>query len=165
MIKQRTSSWHYQYIFISKRPMGGWPFMLWDIDIPSVYEICEDVMDLPLANIGVHSNLLDCHFNTELNNDPLDSFRNRSSGGIMLVSCRWSLLLHCLILVASSVYKMAMYTHSVGCLSWCMAQKVLKTSMNLQYVLETVCINFQGPWSTTANLCNILSLGVSKWEW
>lgn len=47
--------------------------------------MCEDVPNLPFANVSVHGNFVACHLDTEPDNDPLDGFGNgftlRHGGG------------------------------------------------------------------------------------
>ena len=74
--------------------------MLWNIDIPSFLEMCEDVVDLPLANIGVHSNFLRCHLDAEPDYDPLDGSRYCFSWRHIDGKLQVIVSLKCLILAA-----------------------------------------------------------------
>ena len=59
--------------------MEGVFLALWNFDTPSCVEVYQDFTDLQLTKISKHGDIMTGHCCSELNNDPLNGFRDNLS--------------------------------------------------------------------------------------
>jgi len=88
MVKQKGEGVNcklYLDVIVLEGAMKGGSFAFQDVDLAGFLEIREDVSDLALVEICVHSNFFTRYCCVEMDNDPLNSFRDglpsRHGGG------------------------------------------------------------------------------------